>query len=143
MTTIDFYFNAPDRLQLACRLAGKALAQGKRMVVYAPEPELASRVDRLLWTWPAVGFVPHCLVHDALAPETPVLIAAGDETPAGCEILLNLSGECPPHFARFGRLLEVVGTDEAERAAGRTRYRFYRDRGYGIANHDLAKPSDE
>jgi len=27
LTSIDFYFNAPDRLQVACRLAGKALAQ--------------------------------------------------------------------------------------------------------------------
>ena len=29
MTSINFYFNAGDRLQVACRLAGKALAQGK------------------------------------------------------------------------------------------------------------------
>ncbi|HLS87078.1 MAG TPA: DNA polymerase III subunit chi [Burkholderiales bacterium] len=143
MTTIDFYFNAPDRLQLACRLAGKALSQGKRMVLYAPEPELASRVDRLLWTWPATGFVPHCPVHDRLAEETPILIAANDQTPPGCEILLNLAADCPPHFARFSRLLELVGTDEAEKAAGRSRYRFYRDRGYSIANHDLAAPADE
>ena len=26
MTSIDFYFNAADRLQVACRLAGRALA---------------------------------------------------------------------------------------------------------------------
>ena len=25
MTSIDFYFNADDRLQVACRLAGKAV----------------------------------------------------------------------------------------------------------------------
>ena len=66
--------------------------------------------------------------------------AAADEMPpAGCEILLNLGAECPPHFERFQRLLEVVGTDEAEREAGRTRFRYYRERGYKIASHDLAK----
>ena len=27
MTTVDFYFNAEDRFQVACRLAGKALAR--------------------------------------------------------------------------------------------------------------------
>jgi DNA polymerase-3 subunit chi len=142
LTTIDFYFNAADRLQVACRLAGKAAAQGKRMLIYAPQAELASRIDKLLWTWPATGFVPHCAPHDALAPHTPVLIAADAETPAGCEVLLNLGADCPPHFERFERLLEVVGADEAERQVGRSRYRFYLERGYKIANHDLAKEAE-
>jgi len=139
VTSIDFYFNAEDRLQVACRLAGKALAQKKRVLIYAPEAETAQRIDKLLWTWPATGFVPHCAPHDPLATETPVLIASGGEAPADCEVLLNLSAECPPHFERFERLLEVVGSGEEERASGRGRYRFYRDRGYAIANHDLAR----
>lgn len=138
MTSIDFYFNAADRFQVACRLAGKALAQKKGMLIYAPEPESASRIDRMLWTWPAIGFVPHCLVHDALAADTPVLIASGDEHPERCELLLNLSTRQPPHFERFERLLEVVSPDEADRAAARERYRYYRERGYKLANHDLA-----
>jgi DNA polymerase-3 subunit chi len=139
LTTIDFYFNAEDRLQVACRLAGKAVAQRKRMLIYAPEPEVASRIDKMLWTWPAIGFVPHCALHDPLAAETPVLIAADAETPAGCELLLNLGAQCPPHFERFERLFEVVAGDEAELQAGRGRYRFYIDRGYKISNHDLAR----
>jgi len=138
MTSIDFYFNADDRLQVACRLAGKAMAQNKRVLIYAPAAETASRIDRMLWTWPATGFVPHCAAGDPLAAETPVLIAADAEAPAGCEVLLNLAEECPPHFERFERLLEVVGAGDAERQSGRGRYKFYRDRGYAIANHDLA-----
>ncbi len=138
MTTVDFYFNAEDRLQVACRLAGKALAQKKRLLIYAPEAELASRIDKLLWTWPAIGFVPHCALHDPLAPDTPVLIASDAEMPAACELLLNLGAECPPHFERFERLLEIVPADDAERQAGRSRYRFYLERGYKISNHDLA-----
>lgn len=140
MTSIDFYFNAPDRLQVACRLAGKAMKQNQRVLIYAPQAELAARIDKMLWTWPATGFVPHCAVHAPLARETPVLIASGDETPEGCEILLNLDADCPPHFERFPRLLEVI--DEAGREAGRSRYRFYKERGYRIANHDLAQLHD-
>lgn len=142
MTSIDFYFNAEDRLQVACRLAGKALARGKRLLIYAPQPETASRVDRMLWTWPAIGFVPHCMAHDRLAAETPILIAADEEAPEGCGVLLNLGEASPPHFARFERLLELVGRSDEEKASGRERYRFYRDRGYAIANHDLAKGAD-
>jgi DNA polymerase III subunit chi len=142
VTTIDFYFNAEDRFQVACRLAAKALAQKKRMFIYAPETETASRIDKMLWTWPAIGFVPHCAPHDPLAPETPVLIACDAQTPAACELLLNLGAECPPHFERFERLLEIVASEDAERQAGRSRYRFYLERGYKISNHDLAAANE-
>jgi DNA polymerase-3 subunit chi len=116
------------------------MKQNQRVLIYAPHAELAARIDKMLWTWPATGFVPHCAVHAPLAQETPVLIASGDETPEGCEILLNLGADCPPHFERFPRLLEVI--DEAGRDAGRSRYRFYKERGYRIANHDLAQAHD-
>lgn len=138
MTSIDFYFNAPDRLQVACRLAAKALAEGKRMLIYSPDAELATKLDRLMWTWPATGFLPHCAAHDALAAETPVLIG-GDDEAADIPILLNLSADCPPHFASFERLLEVVGAEEADREPARARFRLYKSRGYAIASHDLAR----
>ena len=142
MTSIDFYFNAEDRLLIACRLAAKAVSQDKRMVIYAPQGDTASRIDKLLWTWPAIGFVPHCAPHEPLAAETPVLISSDADTPQTCELLLNLGAECPPHFERFERLLEVVPTDEAERQAARVRFRFYQARGYRITSHDLAKDAE-
>lgn len=142
MTSIDFYFNAEDRFQVACRLAGKALAQEKRLLIYAPDPQAATRIDRMLWTWPAIGFVPHCALHDPLAGETPVLIASDPGEAGDCGLLLNLGADCPPHFERFERLLEVVPADEAGRQAGRERYRFYQARGYRISSHDLAKGAE-
>jgi DNA polymerase-3 subunit chi len=137
MTSIDFYFNADDRLQVACRLAAKAASQGKRLLVHTPDPELAGRFDKMLWTWQALAFVPHCAAHDPLAAETPVLLSGGEETPAGCDVILNLGAGCPPHFERFARLLEIVGAEDAERDAGRERYKFYQTRGYKISSHDL------
>lgn len=138
MTSVDFYFNAADKLQVACRLAGKALAQGKRLLIYAPQPDTAQSIDRLLWTWPATGFVPHCRDGDALAAETPVLIAGDGGSAAECDILLNLGPDTPPAFERYERLLEVVARDDGDRQAARERYRFYRERGYRVASHDLA-----
>ena len=138
MTSIDFYFNAGDKLQIACRLAGKAYAQKKKLLIFAPGSDTAHRIDRLLWTWPQLSFVPHCLAHDALAPQTPVLIAADAGNLPESEVLLNLGAECPPFFERYARLLEVIGQDDEDRALGRSRYRFYKERGYAIDNHDLA-----
>lgn len=137
MTSIDFYFNAADRLQVACRLAAKALAQRKRLLIFAPQREVMERIDRMLWTWQAIAFVPHCMAHDPLAADTPVLITAEAPQPEPAEVLLNLGSDCPPQFERFERLLEIVSRDGEERSAGRDRYRLYRGRGYPISDHDL------
>jgi len=137
VTTIDFYFNASDRLQVACRLAGKAIAQKKRMLIYAPDAELARKLDHMLWVWPPISFVPHCFADDPLAAETPVLIVADTEHAQGSEILLNVAHDCPEFFARYERLLEVVSQEDEDRRAGRARYAWYRERGYAIRNHDL------
>ena len=142
MTSIDFYFNADDRLGVACRLAGKAVQQKKRVLIYTPRQEVAQKIDRLLWTQQAVSFIPHCHATEGIAAETPVLIALGDEpataASADCGILINLGDDCPPAFERHERVLEIVPQDEEARAAGRARFRFYKERGYAIRSHDLA-----
>jgi DNA polymerase-3 subunit chi len=75
--------------------------------------------------------------HDALAAETPVLIATEPEPVPACGVLLNLADDCPPRFESYDRVLEIVSRDTAERDAGRARFKFYRDRGFAIASHDL------
>lgn len=139
MTRIDFYSNAEPKLQVACQLATKALLQQLRMVIYAPEETLARNIDKLLWTYQASGFVPHCMASHALASETPVVIVIEDGEAPHHQVMLNLHRESPPSFSRFERLIEVVSTDEDDRRLARDRYRFYRDRGYEIHHHDLTK----
>lgn len=138
MTRIDFYTDANDRLLVVCRLAAKAIAQKLRVLIYAPEGDTAAAVDRLMWTTPAIGFVPHVMAEHLLAGETPVVIARGADDVPHDEVLVNLDRNWPPAFARFQRLIEIVTRDEDERAAARERYRFYRDRGYPINTHSLA-----
>jgi DNA polymerase-3 subunit chi len=139
MTRIDFYVDADDRLRVACRLAAKALAQRLRVLVFAPDGEAAAALDRLLWTTPAIGFVPHVMADHRLAAETPVVIARGDGEFPHDEVLVNLAREAPRSFTRFQRLVEIVSRDEDDRRAARERYRFYRDRGYAISTHSLAE----
>jgi DNA polymerase-3 subunit chi len=137
LTSIDFYHGAADKIRSACRLIGEMYAQGRKVFVYAPAEDLASRLERQLWMQPATGFVPHCRVEDALAAETPVLIGASPEDAPHHEVLVNLAGELPPVFSRFERLVEIVGNDEADRGPARERFRFYRDCGYALSAHQL------
>jgi len=42
MTRIDFYFEAEDKLQVACRLSAKAAQQKLRVLIYAADEAQAS-----------------------------------------------------------------------------------------------------
>ena len=137
MTHIDFYTNVPDKLGTACRIVAKGYSLKRRIVVFCPDAEVAQRIDRLLWTSPATGFVPHCGAADALATATPVVIDHVGGEPVHDQVLVNLRSEWPPFFGRFERLIEIVTLDEEDRRLARERYKFYRDRGYEIRTHDL------
>ena len=137
MTQIDFYTNVADKLGTACRIVAKGYSLKRRIIVFCPDPETAQRIDRLLWTTPATGFIPHCAPSDALAPVTPVIVDHAGAEPVHDQVLLNLRAEWPPFFGRFERLIESVSVDDEDRRQARERYKFYRDRGYEIRTHDL------
>ena len=141
MTEITFYTHADDPLDVARRVAAKAHGQGKQVMIYAPDAATADAIDRLLWTVPATGFVPHCRDSDALAGETPVLIGTRADALRSADVMINLHHEQPPAFARFERLVEIIGQDEAGVEQGRERYRFYKTRGYALHAHDLRQPA--
>jgi len=137
VTQIDFYTNAVDKLGTACRIAHKAYGLKRRVLVLCADADSARQVDKLLWTTPATGFVPHCTPSDALAAVTPVIIDHESREPAHDQVLVNLTAERPAFFARFERLVEIVTLDEEDRRQARERYKFYRDRGYEIRTHDI------
>ncbi len=67
---------------------------------------------------------------------TPILIGA-EPLPDHDQVLINLDPAVPPAFARFERLCEPLDPDPAVTAAGRERYRYYRDRGYPLHHHKI------
>lgn len=137
MTRIDFYHGAGDKVQAACGLIGELYAQGRKVLVYVRADALAVQVDRQLWAQPATGFVPHCRIGAAICPETPIVIGDSLDDASHHDVLVNLDGDLPTTFSRFEHLVEIVGTDEADRGPARERFKFYRNRGYAISAHEL------
>jgi DNA polymerase-3 subunit chi len=139
MTTIDFYTHVDDPLAVAARLVVKAFAQHGSARVLTPDARATEWLERMLWVQPATSFVPHCRMASPLARETPVIVDHVAEHEGPAAVLINLQPAPPPFFGRFERLAEIVANDEASVAAGRTRYRFYRERGYELRAHDLSE----
>jgi DNA polymerase-3 subunit chi len=139
MTRIDFHSNVPEKIPYACRLVRKALAADYRVVLLADRADIAP-LDAALWSFSEQDFLPHVMADDALAARTPVILTADDaaELPHH-QVLINLSSGTPAHFARFERLFEIISSEETDAAAGRERYRFYKQRGYPLTHHGADK----
>ena len=130
MTRIDFYTGAADRQLVACQIAAKALGRGQRVLIYTDSPLASDEIDHKLWSFQQLSFLPHCRVNDPLAGETPIVIDHLGKNLPHAEILINLHSECPPFFAEFERVIEIVGYERQETDQARQRFRHYRASGY-------------
>jgi DNA polymerase-3 subunit chi len=139
MTAIDFYTHANDRLEVAAKLVAKAFAQHGSVRVLTADAAATDALDRILWLRPTIGFLPHCRVDHRLAAETPIWIDHVLDHQGPAAVLINLHTSPPPFFSRFERLAEIVGIDDADASAARSRYRYYRERGYELRTHSLAE----
>ena len=146
-TAVAFHFNAPSKLAYACKLVRKLQRVHMPLVVLA-EPEMAAKLDDALWAFGGESqFLAHCQGHaDAAVLQRSPTVLADDLPPAlpHTRVLLNLSSQMPPDFARFERVIEVVSADdEADRQQARQRWRAYTAQGYAIERHDLVMKSDD
>ena len=142
MTEISFHFNVPDRTEYACRLLRKALRKGAQVVVTGTPPVLAE-LDRALWSFDPLEFVPHVMPRpgQALAPRlrtTPVWLVSDLAQVEHHDVLVNLHDDAPAGFESFARVIEIVTPIEADRAAARQRWKHYATRGYAIEKHEVA-----
>lgn len=139
MTRIDFYSTDQSRLHVACKLAQKALSQDMAVTLYTPEDSVARAMDRLLWTYPTTGFIPHCYPTDRHAAHTPVIIASALDNSGPDELLVNLADTIPAVFGRYRRLIEIVSSTDGDQDAARIRWRHYKERGYEVNHVNLSK----
>lgn len=137
MTQIDFYFNAQNKLEVIRKLVVKASQAGRNVLLYTRDAARLQRVDQYLWMAQTLNFIPHVPCRHPLADRTPVLIGDDPGSLSHLDVLINLDADVPECFARFDRMLEVVGEDSADRDVSRQRFRFYKERGFNLISHDL------
>ncbi|WP_455199493.1 DNA polymerase III subunit chi [Kaarinaea lacus] len=138
MTKVDFYIlksGSPEHT--ACKLAEKAFLLGHRIYLHTESDSQARQLDEMLWTFRAGSFIPHQRYEQADEKASPVLVGNHESPEIDCDVLINLANDVPLFFSRFDRVAEVIGGDDAAKASGRERFRFYRDRGYSLNTHEL------
>jgi len=141
VTQVDFYLlqddSAQTRVGFACRLADKAYRLGNRVFIHTESAGQSHQLDDLLWTFQQNSFVPHAIYQAEQHNPPPVLLAHDVEPDASSHVLINLAAEVPLFFSRFERVAELVNQNAGIRRQGRSRYSFYKDRGYPLRTHEI------
>jgi len=141
MTEVDFYIlkdKAPQAgMQFACRLAEKIFKDGHQVYINTTSGQQLKQLDDLLWTFRQGSFLPHAVCTSNKPEATPILLGHAIEPEGPSDVLVNLAEDIPAFFSRFSRVTELVSGDDTQREMARTRYKFYKDRGYTVRSHQL------
>jgi len=135
---ISFYTGAAEKFRTACLLANKAMQSGLRVLILTPDEAATAALDRMLWTYPGIAFMPHGRLSGDLT--LPVLVDHQLSTALPHQqVLINLCPATPDCFGQFARVIEIVGQDDDDKQAGRARFAAYREGGLTPVHFDLSK----
>lgn len=143
MADVSFYIlpseSLEERYQFACKLIEKAYRSGSYCYVLTDDAEQSQIIDDLLWTFRAGSFIPH-QIYSGEPPDTEKVVLIGTlEAPENWQkTVFNLSSRYPHLTAQTGRILEILDNSETTKAAGRNRYRQYRQSGINITTHKMS-----
>jgi len=138
MTRVEFYFNVADKLAKVTELCDRAVTKSRQLTIFTQDGAMANLLQQKLWQYAPGSYLPSAHPLEENSRFAPIIVDATGEHLLQDDILINLKAECPPFFSRFRYLVELVGNDEADKAAARLRYKFYRDRGYQVKSTDAA-----
>ncbi len=145
MKQVDFYLInnqiANAKFKLASRLANKLQRSGKYALVVTEDESTAKLLDQTMWTYNDASF----LAHDDLTEKTPssrIHIGAHNTVSQAViernyDVLINLASDIPMFNHHFERIAEIVEADESSKAAGRTRFKSYKNEGFELKMHKI------
>ena len=142
MQQIDFHFNVGNRLLYACRVAQTVLRRRMTLAVWSRDERRLRDLDRLMWRYRDLAFLPHVEASRPTAARTPIRWSTRLDA-LEADVLLLLDDALPDDWehalSRFGRIIDVVGSAPEEVESSRSRYRAYRAAGAELAAYDQAR----
>ncbi|MCH9758659.1 MAG: DNA polymerase III subunit chi [Proteobacteria bacterium] len=150
MTRVIFYVGIADRRAFLYRfLHRKVFLPQQTALIYGSE-EAVTELDRMLWE---EGFLPHQRLDsdsgdreeggdgEESGNEAPIILTSTAPAPEySCDIFISLTAEVPKALiGRFNTCVDIIGTSETSKQAGRERYRYFKDNGYQLEVVDMSK----
>lgn len=114
------------------RLAERHFHQGQRTLIIVANDEMATRLDRYLWTWNKGSFLPHAVQKSVSAPcDEAIVISTLEHHSGNAEVLICAVPCTAAFFRQFQIVYDFAETYDAHLAeAARERFRRCRQLGF-------------
>ena len=134
----DFYIlPTNDYMHFACRLIEKAYKEKHTVFVLTQNIQQAEQLDKQLWTFKDISFIPHHLSHDKENHTTPISIGDSIEQAKQQDILLLLTPESTDKIKGFARVMLVVPNETDWKNKSRALYGEFKSMAYDISTHKI------
>jgi DNA polymerase-3 subunit chi len=143
---VDFFIlgklDSTAKFKYACRVTQKAFLRGHKVYLHTESQEQNSELDMLLWTFSQGSFIPHKIVDKATVSWQHYPVQLGDTLDhvgnggdIEVDLMISLTSDPPRSHARFNRIIDLVTDFPDQKAAGRRRFRYYREQGIEPNTH--------
>ena len=140
MKQIDFHYHVPNRSLYACKLVKKVTGLQMSVVLFSSNVDFLKLVYDDLWRFEDMTFISHAWADSEYARDTNVLFATDLKKIKPHDVLILLDDNVPEDwmqsFEKFNRIVDIVGTSEAELQTSRARFRLYKASGVALKAYD-------
>lgn len=120
------------KINTICSLIQHFFDQFKKILILVPNIEAALYLDELLWRYPEVSFLPHCITNEKSL--NPILITTTINNLNEASVLLNLTTEAQlPFISEFDFVYELQDETHSQKLlAAKNRQEVYQASNYKI-----------
>jgi DNA polymerase-3 subunit chi len=135
MTKVEFIkLKKAEKAKYLCELADEFFQAGKRVLITIVDENQGITLDKYMWTWQKISFIPHAYDKGILDVNEPVIISICERNPNGAKVLI-MGNPCSLDFIRtFERVIDFAEIyDDQLAESARRRYAQYREAGFETA----------
>lgn len=135
MASIQFYHLTQSPLETALpRLLEKAYEQGFRVHVKVADAGMMAALDKSLWTYAQLAFLPHSTDLDTKPALHPILLSTSLENLNAATVLCITDDTLVDADASYEKIIDMFnGQDANALAAARVRWKQYQQQGRELA----------
>ena len=141
-SAIFYILNSKDDINHStCKIIGKFYEAGKKILVSSKDSILIDDLNKLLWTFEQLSFIPHSTGKD-YDPLTPVLlIETGYKNDSiikkDYNIFINLDDKAKTDYHDYEIVVELVSDNEHQKNLSRDKYLYYKNNKINVKHENL------
>jgi len=130
---IHFYNiqDAPNSIKSICKIINKYYKEGYKVVVISDNDDIICSLDKDLWTFEQISFLPHCLISNLDSDCNVVLVSKeyiSDKSYLhDFDVIINLSDNLCDFQYENKIYIEVVTSNDKQRDRAREKYKHYKN----------------